>query len=138
MIESIWGLLGIGLSAFLSATLLPGNSELSLSAFIYQWPQDFWIAVAVATTANTIGSVVNMIIGRYFKKNKQISIKIHNWFNRYGSVVLLLSWLPVIGDVLPLVAGWLRLSWLPCCIWLMIGKLMRYLVVGYSALILVT
>jgi membrane protein YqaA with SNARE-associated domain len=52
------------------------------------------------------------------------------WVHRFGAPVLLLSWLPVIGDPLCAVAGWLRLPWLPCLIFMMIGKGARYLVLG--------
>lgn len=52
------------------------------------------------------------------------------WVKRFGAPVLLLSWLPVIGDPLCAVAGWLRLPWLPCLIFMMIGKGARYLVLG--------
>jgi len=49
---------------------------------------------------------------------------------RFGAPVLLLSWLPVIGDPLCAVAGWLRLPWLPCFIFIIAGKFSRYLVLG--------
>jgi membrane protein YqaA with SNARE-associated domain len=52
------------------------------------------------------------------------------WVQRFGAPVLLLSWLPVMGDPLCAVAGWLRLPWLPCLIFMMIGKGVRYLVLG--------
>ena len=52
------------------------------------------------------------------------------WVQRFGAPVLLLSWLPVIGDPLCAVAGWLRLPWLPCLMFMMIGKCVRYLVLG--------
>jgi membrane protein YqaA with SNARE-associated domain len=52
------------------------------------------------------------------------------WVHRFGAPVLLLSWLPVIGDPLCAVAGWLRLPWLPCLIFMTIGKGARYLVLG--------
>ena len=52
------------------------------------------------------------------------------WVHRFGAPILLLSWLPVVGDPLCAVAGWLRLPWLPCLIFIMIGKFARYLVLG--------
>jgi membrane protein YqaA with SNARE-associated domain len=52
------------------------------------------------------------------------------WVNRFGAPILLLSWLPVVGDPLCAVAGWLRLPWLPCLIFIVIGKFARYLVLG--------
>lgn len=52
------------------------------------------------------------------------------WVQRFGAPVLLLSWLPVIGDPLCAMAGWLRLPWLPCLIFMTAGKCARYLVLG--------
>ena len=52
------------------------------------------------------------------------------WVQRFGAPILLLSWLPVVGDPLCAVAGWLRLPWLPCLIFIVIGKFARYLVLG--------
>ena len=52
------------------------------------------------------------------------------WVQRFGAPILLLSWLPVVGDPLCAMAGWLRLPWLSCLIFMMIGKCARYLVLG--------
>ena len=52
------------------------------------------------------------------------------WVHRFGAPILLLSWLPVVGDPLCAVAGWLRLPWLPCLIFIVIGKFARYLLLG--------
>ena len=52
------------------------------------------------------------------------------WVHRFGAPILLLSWLPVVGDPLCAMAGWLRLPWLPCLIFLMLGKFARYLALG--------
>jgi membrane protein YqaA with SNARE-associated domain len=52
------------------------------------------------------------------------------WVHRFGAPILLLSWLPVVGDPLCAVAGWLRLPWLPCLFFIVIGKFVRYLVLG--------
>ena len=45
---------------------------------------------------------------------------------RWGSPVLLLAWAPLIGDALCVAAGWLRLHWLPCCLFMAAGKFARY------------
>ena len=53
---------------------------------------------------------------------------------RWGSPVLLLAWAPLIGDALCVAAGWLRLHWLPCCLFMAIGKFVRYWLVAQTAL----
>ena len=50
----------------------------------------------------------------------------HAWLHRMGPPALLLSWLPVVGDPLCAVAGWLRLSFWPCVAYMAIGKFLRY------------
>ena len=50
------------------------------------------------------------------------------WLRKYGAKACLLSWLPVIGDPLCAVAGWLRLPFLPCVAYMAVGKFLRYLV----------
>lgn len=59
---------------------------------------------------------------------------VHYWANRFGPVVLLLSWLPVVGDPLCAVAGWLRLSFWPCVFYMAIGKFFRYAIMTATLL----
>jgi membrane protein YqaA with SNARE-associated domain len=46
---------------------------------------------------------------------------------RFGPPALILSWLPVVGDPLCAVAGWLRLAFWPSLAWMALGKLLRYI-----------
>lgn len=57
-----------------------------------------------------------------------------NKIQRYGAITLLLSWLPIIGDVFCAVAGWLRLNWLSCLIFMTIGKGLRYIALLFFSL----
>ena len=56
------------------------------------------------------------------------------WLTRWGSPLLLLSWVPFVGDLLCVAAGWLRLHWLPCGLFMALGKFVRYWVVAYALL----
>ena len=101
--------------SLLSATLLPLGSEALL---IYDITQNHNIALLwiVATTGNTIGSIINYTIGlkgkEYLEKKNKLSPKqldkYENFFQKYGGWTLLLSWTPIIGDPLTLIAGVLR------------------------------
>jgi membrane protein YqaA with SNARE-associated domain len=51
---------------------------------------------------------------------------------KHGAPALLLAWAPIIGDALCAAAGWLRLPWLPCLLWMALGKGARYLVVAFG------
>ncbi len=124
-------LAGLAASAFLSATVLPGNSELALSALLYQQPSLLWPAVLVASIANTAGSATSLWLGRRAPA-KALPAHTAGWFARFGPAALLLSWVPLLGDALPLAAGWLRLPWWPCLLWLAAGKTLRYLLLAWG------
>ena len=51
---------------------------------------------------------------------------------RWGSVALLLSWVPVIGDALCAAAGVLRLNWAACLLWMAVGKGLRYAAIAWA------
>jgi membrane protein YqaA with SNARE-associated domain len=119
-------------SSFLSATLLPGNSEAVLVALLLSGASKAWLLVAIATMGNSLGGATNVILGRFFplRKTSRWQEKAVGWLRRYGAVTLLLSWMPVIGDLLCLLAGWMRMSWGPVLFFLCLGKALRYVVVA--------
>lgn len=117
-------------SSFLSATLLPGNSEVLLVALLSAGSAMPAALVLSATVGNTLGGITNVIIGRFvpqLKPQRGLDVA-QNWLKRFGSAALLLSWLPVIGDVLCVLAGWLRMPWGPVVFFMLIGKAVRYIV----------
>ena len=124
-----WALAGLALSAFTSATILPGNSELALAALLHYQPQLLWQAVMVASVANTAGGLTSLGLGRggpaVTKAGRAVG-----WLQHYGAPMLLLSWVPLLGDALCVAAGWLRLAWWPCVLWLTLGKTLRYLLLA--------
>lgn len=69
--------------------------------------------VLTATMGNSLGGLTNVILGRFFplRKTSRWQEKATGWLKRYGAVTLLLSWMPVVGDLLCLLAGWMRISW---------------------------
>lgn len=123
------GLWGLAVSAFLSATLLPANSEIVLIGVLAKYPTLFWQSIGVATLANTLGGMTTYGIGRIFP-NRFIHNKALLWLQRYGEWMLLLSWVPLIGDALCVAAGWLRINPLLTLLMLAIGKCARYLAVA--------
>ncbi|EHJ81380.1 putative membrane protein [Salmonella enterica subsp. enterica serovar Baildon str. R6-199] len=104
-------LLSLFASSFLSATLLPGNSEVVLVAMLVSGVSHPWVLVLTATMGNSLGGVTNVILGRFFplRKTSRWQEKATGWLKRYGAATLLLSWMPVIGDLLCLLAGWMRI-----------------------------
>lgn len=106
-------LLSLFASSFLSATLLSGNSEVVLVAMLVSGVSHPWVLVLTATMGNSLGGVTNVILGRFFplRKTSRWQEKATGWLKRYGAATLLLSWMPVIGDLLCLLAGWMRIPW---------------------------
>jgi len=122
---SLWTLFA---SSFLAATLLPGGSEAVLYGVLRLHPDHAWMAVAVATVGNTLGGLSSYLIGRVLPQGKPL--KGLALVQRYGSPVLLLSWVPLIGDALCVAAGWLRLPAARAALYIALGKLARYVVIA--------
>jgi membrane protein YqaA with SNARE-associated domain len=118
------GLWGLFASSFLSATLLPGNSEVVLLALLHQAPELEARALAVATVGNTLGGMTSYLVGRLVPKPH--ASRTLAWLTRWGPAALLLSWVPVIGDGLCVASGWLRQSALAATVFIAVGKLARY------------
>ena len=126
-------------SAFLAATILPFYSEVLLYALLRDGG-DPLVLVAVATLGNTLGAVVNWVLGlyllhfqdrRWFYFSRQQIDNAQRWYQRYGFWSLLLAWMPVGGDALTLIAGIMRVR-----LWIFLllvgtGKALRYVSVVY-------
>ena len=87
-------LISLFASSFLSATLLPGNSEVVLVAMLLTGASQPWALVLIATIGNSLGGVTNVILGRLFplRKTSRWQEKASSWLRRYGAAALLLSW----------------------------------------------
>lgn len=105
------------LSAFGAATLLPLQSEAVLVALLLAGQHPLWTLLLVATLGNVLGSWVNWLLGRsieHYRERRWFPVsparlqQAQDWYARYGRWSLLLSWMPVIGDPLTLVAGVMR------------------------------
>ena len=135
----IVGLPAVFTVSFVSATLLPMGSEPVLFGYLKLNPDMFWVAIVVATIGNTLGGMVDWLMGYGASKAHEKLLgprehKLLKWFEKLGPQALLLSWLPIVGDPLCAVAGWLRLPWLPCLIYMAIGKFLRYVTMTYALL----
>ena len=123
--DSDLALLGaLTLSAFLAATLLPGGSEVALAGLLALRPDLSLPALTLATLGNTAGGMSSYALGRLLPR-KEASPRLE-LVRRHGSPILLLSWVPLLGDALCVAAGVLRLSGLSCLVWMALGKGLRY------------
>jgi membrane protein YqaA with SNARE-associated domain len=126
------GLSTVFVVSFISATLLPMGSEPAVFGLVKLNPELFWPAVLVATAGNTLGGALdwamgygaNHVSGKYTESSQQM--RALRWLEKLGPKACLLSWLPGVGDPLCAVAGWLRLPFWPCLLYMAIGKFARY------------
>lgn len=125
----LWSLFA---SAFLSSTLLPGGSEVVLAVLAHRGERALPLLLVVATAGNALGGMSSWLIGRLLparvlgRPEYQRAVE---RLRRWGAPVLLLSWLPVVGDPLCVAAGWLRIHWLASAVFITVGKAARYAVI---------
>ena len=126
------------LSAFISATLFPLGSE-ALLIYDIKEGYNIYFLVIVATIGNSLGSLLNYFLGlkgeEYLveKKliNERVILKSKSYFDKYGSISLLFSWLPITGDPITFVAGILKYDLKKFIVLVVIAKLSRYLFIAY-------
>lgn len=150
-----FGLSGVFIISFVSATLLPLGSEPAVFGLVKLNPDLFWPAVLVATVGNTLGGALTWWMGygaeHAFERLSHKSpasaeapggtggkhtheTRVLTWLKRFGPRACLLSWVPLVGDPLCAVAGWLQLPFWPCVFYMALGKFARYLTMTASLL----
>jgi len=129
-------LLTVFLSALVAATILPAQSEAILVYHLTQQPDQVILLVAVASLGNVLGSVINWVLGRFLRRFQH-----HRWFpaspekldqaqrmyDKFGRFSLLLSWVPIIGDPITIVAGIMREPLIRFVVWVSFAKAGRYI-----------
>lgn len=121
--------------AFGAATILPLQSEAMLAGLLLADYPPAWLII-IASAGNVLGSIANWIIGRQVERYrdwrwfpvKQAQLdRAQRWYQRHGKWSLLLSWVPVVGDPLTVVAGVLREPLPTFLVLVTIAKVGRYL-----------
>ncbi|GDX60753.1 membrane protein [Nitrosomonadaceae bacterium] len=131
-------LLTLFISSFLGATLLPGGSEVVLLGVLVAHPQLYWSILVVASLGNILGGMSSYAIGWFLPDEEAILKKFKGsarglkWVRHHGSPILLLAWVPFIGDVLCVAAGWLRINWLSAMLFMAVGKFVRYWIIAMT------
>ncbi len=129
---------GLFAAAFAAATILPMQSEALLAGLLLSHSYPASALIAVASVGNVLGSMVNWLLGRgieqfhgrkWFPASEAQLDRATRWYQRYGKWTLLLSWVPVIGDPLTVIAGVLREPIWSFVLLVAIAKTVRYLVV---------
>ncbi|WP_114393305.1 YqaA family protein [Oleisolibacter albus] len=129
--------------AFGAATVLPIQSEILLVGLLLQHEYNPALLVLVASVGNTLGSCVNWYMGRWlrhlaekpwFPAPEKALAKAERFYKKYGLWSLLLAWTPFLGDPLTIVAGSLRVPFLPFVLMVGAGKAARFLAVTLATL----
>jgi len=128
------------LGALLAATIVPFSSEVMLIAALEAGEVSTVWLIAAAASGNVLGALINWSLGRYslhlvdrrwFPFTRAQIDKASERFNRYGVWTLLFSFLPIVGDPLTFAAGMLRVGFWPFLILVSIGKMGRYVFLGW-------
>ena len=136
-------LIALFTSALVAATILPMQSEAVLAGLLLGGLHPVWLLLAVATTGNVLGAVINLYLGRavlrfkdrrWFPASEAQLARAQGWYQRYGRWSLLGSWLPLVGDPLTVVAGVMREPLLPFVVLVTFAKGGRYLVLAAAVL----
>ena len=130
-------------TAFIAATIFPMQSEALLVTFLIKTDHAPWLLVAIATAGNVLGSTVNWALGRYiehfkdrqwFPASPKALEKAQLHYQRWGKWSLLLSWVPLIGDPITVIAGVMREKLWVFMALVLLAKGGRYIVVAWIAL----
>jgi membrane protein YqaA with SNARE-associated domain len=134
---------GLFLAAFGAASLLPLQSEPVLVALLLLREQPAWALILVASIGNTLGSCLNWLLGRWVEHYRDRAwfpvppeqlARAEGWYRRWGRWSLLLSWAPLIGDPLTVIAGMLREPFWTFCLLVATAKTGRYVTLALMTL----
>lgn len=133
-----YGLIGLFVSAFVSSTIAPGGSEAALIYLLVEGSFSSVNLLSAATLGNTLGALTTWYLGVLTARGYSVEKALHGRNERalslvrvWGPVILVFSWLPVIGDALCFAAGWLRLPLTISVLMIALGKLARYAFIIY-------
>jgi membrane protein YqaA with SNARE-associated domain len=146
MLESLEGILlnygypGLFIASFLASTILPFGSE-GIVVLLVSQEFNAMAVVIVASTGNFFGACTSYYLGsmgrgyieKYLRIEQSELDKAEKYFSKYGSYVLLFTWVPLIGDAITVTGGLLKLEFTKFAVLVFVGKFLRYLVVAYVA-----
>lgn len=130
-----WGYVGLFIGAFLAATVIPFSSDVQLVALL-ALGADPLIAVSVATIGNWAGGLTSYAIGyagrwewieKWLRVKRETLEKQQGKVARYGSLLALMTWLPIVGDVMAVALGFYKVNFRNTAIFMLIGKCARFI-----------
>ncbi len=134
--------LGLFLSSFLAATLLPAQSELGLGYLVINTNFSMALLITIASLGNTAGATINWLLGQGIAgsvvslekiQTSKRYVTLINWYNKYGQWTLLFSWVPFIGDPITVIAGIFKVPLKTFLLIVALAKTSRYILVALFA-----
>lgn len=140
-----YGYLGLFIASFVAATVIPFSSEALLSLMIYS-NYNIYLCITISTIGNTFGGMSSYYLGyigkwswleKYFGIKKEKIDNLHSKIKFKGSLIAFLTWIPIIGDLIAVLLGVLRVNTKYVLLFMFLGKLARYIVWAYLTKIFV-
>ena len=138
----MWEYLIIFFWCFLSASFVPASSEVYYIAIVGKY-HSLWLPLLIATLGNTLGGLTTFYIGwkggeyalkKLSDKNKTRFERASNIIHKYGPFSMVLSWIPLLGDIVVSLGGAFKLPIAASIFWMTLGKFGRYLILGLTTL----
>jgi membrane protein YqaA with SNARE-associated domain len=129
-----YGLIGLFLGSFLAATVVPFSSEIILTGVLMAGVNPFE-AFIVATAGNWAGGLTSYYVGhlgkwelieKWFRVKEETLVRQKGRIEKYGSLIALITWMPVIGDVLAIALGFYRVNFTKSAIYMLLGRALRF------------
>jgi membrane protein YqaA with SNARE-associated domain len=129
-----YGLIGLFLGSFLAATVVPFSSEIILTGVLLAGVNPFE-AFIVATAGNWAGGLTSYYVGhlgkwelieKWFRVKEETLLRQKGRVEKYGSIIALVTWMPVIGDVLAIALGFYRVNFIKSALFMLLGRALRF------------
>lgn len=140
-----YGYFGMAMAAFLAGTFVPFSSEAVLAALLAMSSMDPWLTIAWASVGNIAGSMFNYYIGRFgdtktiakwLKVKEKRIVKAKDFVEKRGSWIAIFTFLPILGTAIAVAMGMLRINIFKVLFYTTLGKVIRYIIVGYTVIVL--
>lgn len=132
-----YGYFGLFVAAFLAATIVPFSSEVVFTTLVVTMKLNPWVCVTWATLGNWLGGLTCYWLGRlgkmewierWLRIKKEKIEKFNAKFHKYGDWLAFFSFLPGVGDIIAVAAGFMRCRLWIVAVSMLLGKLARYVV----------
>lgn len=130
------GYIGLFIGSFLAATVVPFSSDALLLGLLFAG-YSVVPTVIVATLGNWLGGLTSYYVGylgrwdwieKWFRVKRETLEKQKSKIDKYGSMLALMSWLPIVGDLFAIALGFYKQPFVSSAIYMLIGKAVRFIV----------